>query len=100
MAHHRAREQPPRIQDPSDFVHQEIALGLRRGLPVFPVLVGRATMPLEADLPDGLKKLAVCSAVEISDSRWEYDVGVLIKNLEMVPRVKPAVSSSGGGPPV
>jgi hypothetical protein len=49
----------PRIQDPSDFVHQELAFGLPRGIRIFPVLVGGAMMPSEADLPDGLKRLAV-----------------------------------------
>ena len=75
----------PRIQDPSDFVHQELALGLQRGIRIFPVLVGGATMPLEAYLPDGLKRLAVYNAIDITDSRWNHDVGRLIDDLSMVP---------------
>jgi hypothetical protein len=75
----------PRIQDPSDFVHQELALGLQRGIRIFPVLVGGATMPSEADLPDGLKRLAVYNAIDITDSRWNHDVGRLIDDLSMVP---------------
>ena len=78
----------PRIHDPDDFVRQEVALGLQRGLCVFPVLVGRAAMPSEADLPDDLKKLARRNALEISDSRWNHDVGVLIRSLEKAPRAK------------
>jgi TIR domain len=79
------RDGRPRIQDPSDFVHQELALGLRRGIRVFPVLVGGATMPTEADLPNGLKQLAVYNAIEITDSRWDHDVGRLIDGLKTVP---------------
>jgi hypothetical protein len=45
-------------------------------------------MPSEADLPNDLNKLAGRNALEISDSRWEYDVGVLIKNLESLARAK------------
>jgi hypothetical protein len=79
------RDSRPRIQDSSDFVHQEIGLGLQRGIRIFPVLVGGATMPTEADLPNGLKKLALHNAIEITDSRWDHDVGRLIEDLETVP---------------
>jgi hypothetical protein len=75
----------PRIQDPSDFVHQELALGLQRGIRIFPVLVGGATMPSEADLPDGLKRLAAYNAIEVTDSRWNHDVGRLIEDLKTIP---------------
>jgi len=75
-----------RIQDPSDFVHQEIAHGLRRNIRLFPVLVGGAMMPSEADLPESLKKLAARNALEISDSRWDHDVGRLIGELGAVPQ--------------
>lgn len=77
---------PPRIQDPNDHVHQEVALGLERGIRVFPVLVGGATMPSQSDLPVGLQELARRNAREISDSRWVDDVGKLIADLETVPR--------------
>ena len=75
-----------RIQDPSDFVHQELALGLQRGISIFPVLVGGAAMPSEADLPNGLKRLTAYNAIEITDSRWNHDVGRLIEDLKTIPR--------------
>jgi hypothetical protein len=81
---------PPRIEDPSDFVYQEVALGLQRGIRVIPVLVGGATMPSEDDLPDDLEKLAGLNKREISDSRWAHDVGLLIKDLETVPHASQA----------
>jgi len=81
----KLRSGRPRIQDPSDFVHQELALGLQRGIPIFPVLVGGAAMPSEADLPNGLKKLTAYNAVEITDSRWNHDVGRLIEDLKTIP---------------
>jgi hypothetical protein len=45
-------------------------------------------IPRYARLPDDLKKLARRNALEISDSRWNHDVGVLIRNLEKAPRAK------------
>jgi hypothetical protein len=81
-------DSPPRIQDPDDFVYQEIALGLQRGIRIFPVRVGGASMPSEDDLPEGLKKFSRRNAREISNSRWAHDVGLLIKDLETVTREK------------
>lgn len=72
----------PRIQDPGDFVHQEVALGLKTGIRVLPVLVGGAEMPSEAVLPEDLKALARLNAREISNARWDYDVGKLLADVE------------------
>lgn len=47
-----------RIDDPGDFVRQEIELGLRTGIRVIPVLVGQAPEPKGADLPAGIAALA------------------------------------------
>jgi streptogramin lyase len=68
-----------RLDDPEDFVHQELAAGLARsGLRVIPVLVEGATMPRAEDLPDDLKALARRHARELSHARWDYDAGRLI----------------------
>jgi hypothetical protein len=72
----------PRIADPSDMVHAEVASALRRGKRVYPVLVGGAGMPKAADLPEGLKGLAQLNAVEISDSRWDYDLSRLVEAMK------------------
>jgi hypothetical protein len=71
-----------RLDDPRDFVRQEIGAALRRDVQVIPVLVEGARMPSEADLPDELKPLARRQAHEIADSRWDYDVGRLADNIE------------------
>src|ERR1035438_7042962 len=44
-----------RLDDPTDFVRIEIVSALDRGISVIPVLVGKASMPGEADLPDCLR---------------------------------------------
>jgi hypothetical protein len=72
----------PRIQDAEDFVHLEVASGLKAGLRVFPVLVDGAAMPSAAELPDDLKALVRLNACEISNARWDHDVGKLLGYLE------------------
>lgn len=67
----------PRIQDPADMVHIEVATALRRNKRVVPVLVGAAQVPVVAALPEPLEGLAALNAVELSDTRWAYDVGRL-----------------------
>ncbi len=69
-----------RLDDPEDFVHQELAAALARsGLRVIPVLVEGATMPRAEELPDDLKALARRNARELSHARWDYDAGRLIE---------------------
>jgi len=86
-------EGSPRIQDPNDFVHQEVAQGLQSGIRVFPILVGGATMPSDADLPAALKKLAILHTDEISNARWYDDVNRLVKELEAVEHKKRLTAS-------
>ena len=69
----------PRLSDPSDFVRLEVAAGLRAGIRVIPVLVKGARMPARSALPDDLKPLARLQAIELSDTRWDYDVERLAK---------------------
>ena len=74
-----------RLDDPSDFVRLEIATALDRNIRVIPVLVQSASMPSANDLPEPLQALARRQAIELSDKRWDYDVGELIASLERVP---------------
>lgn len=75
-----------RIDDPSDWVQLEIAAALDRGVLVIPVLVEDARMPEAAELPATIRGLARRNAVELTDSRWDYDVGRLMAALEGVVR--------------
>lgn len=73
-----------RLQDPRDFVRQEIARGLASGLPVLPVLVNGAAMPAAAELPDDLTGLAFRQALAIDTGRWRSDVAALVEALRRV----------------
>lgn len=70
-----------RLDDAGDFVRIELASALRRDIPVIPVLVRGAKMPLPAQLPDDLKELAYRNAVELTHARWRSDVQVLMRAL-------------------
>lgn len=71
-----------RLDDPQDFVRLEIESALTHGLRVLPVLVRGTAMPTEGDLPESLRPLVRIQAHEVSDSRWDYDVGRLMGLLE------------------
>ena len=70
-----------RLDDSRDFVRQEIQAALASGKPLIPLLVGGATMPTEADLPDGIAGLARHQAVVLSDGSWRDDVKRLAVSL-------------------
>jgi len=70
-----------RLDDPRDFVRLELALALRRDIPVVPVLVGGAKMPTADRLPEELKELVYRNAVELTHARWKSDVQLLIQAL-------------------
>jgi hypothetical protein len=87
-----------RLDDPNDIVRQEIAVVLKRRMPVFPVLVGGATMPAEGELPADLQALCSWNAIEIPEPYWDAAVAKLIKSLEaaVAPSAEPRPAPSRG----
>jgi len=75
-----------RVHDPNDWVRAEVTAALNRNIPVIPVLVGGASLPKLATLPDDLQKLVQYQAHELTDKRWEYDANQLVQVLEKVVR--------------
>jgi hypothetical protein len=70
-----------RLDSEEDFVRLEIVSALNRRVRIIPVLVQGALMPRVRDLPDALAKLARLSALELSDTRWNYDLECLVETL-------------------
>jgi hypothetical protein len=68
-----------RLDLEGDYVRQEIAMAIGESVPIVPVLVGRAGMPKEDELPEALAPLARRQAIEISDARFHQDVDRLIE---------------------
>lgn len=85
-----------RIDNNRDYVRLELAAALSRGLLVIPVLVRGAGMPSPADLPEDIKRLTRIEAIELSDTRWEYDISCLIDVLEGNTNEQPATGSVHG----
>ncbi len=83
-----------RLDAPNDFVALEIANALARDIPVIPVLVHDARMPQPGQLPDALKLLAFRNSVELSHTRWNSDVQLLIEALKSY--VRPAAQEVVG----
>lgn len=73
-----------RLDDPTDFVRLEVAAAIRRGITVIPVLVEGASPPSPASLPEELQALAGRQAIELSNERWNYDVGRLVLALDEI----------------
>ncbi|MCB1802409.1 MAG: toll/interleukin-1 receptor domain-containing protein [Gammaproteobacteria bacterium] len=71
-----------RIEDPHDIVRLEIITALKQDKRIVPVLLGGTPMPAESELPQVLRPLARRNAVELSDSRWDYDLGRLVDTLQ------------------
>ncbi len=70
-----------RINEPGDFVRQEVAAGLARGMRVIPVLLDGATMPGESQLPDELRALSRRNALELDNARFAADIERLVAAL-------------------
>jgi len=67
-----------RLNNPNDFVRLEISAALERNIRVIPVLVDGMTMPSQDTLPTSLKTLTRRNAMEISHTRFDYDVERLV----------------------
>lgn len=74
-----------RVDDPRDYVRIEIESALNRKIPVVPVLVGKAEMPSDEDLPESIRELASINAAELRDGRdYRTHMDRLVKFLESI----------------
>lgn len=69
-------------RDEPDHARIEVASALRKGVPVFPVLVQGARMPTPAQLPPDLKALGNRNALEITEPDFRSDVRRLVEAIE------------------
>ena len=90
-----------RLDDPDDFVRVEVAAALARAdVRVIPVLVADALPPRKADLPGDLVPLTRRQALEVTDGRWDYDLGVLVKTVgRVLDEGEPAPAPVAQAPP-
>lgn len=75
----------PRLFEPDDYVRLETARALNRDVRVVPILVGGASLPTAADLPQDLHALAQRQAVVLHDETWRQDLDGLVRSLRGEP---------------
>ena len=89
-----------RLDDPGDWVRLEIEFAFAANLPIVPVLVESAAMPLESQLPASIAALARSQAIELSETRWRYDAERLTQALTTrfaIEADQPLAPEAGGG---
>lgn len=74
-----------RLDQPDDWIRQEIATALRRDVRVVPVLLEGATLPDATELPEDIRSLVGRQALELSDVRWRGDLQRLVDALSKLP---------------
>ena len=72
-----------RLDDENDYVRLEVQTALERGVRTIPVLVERAAMPQPLDLPEPIRPLSRRHAIELSDTRWEYNIQTLVDTINV-----------------
>ena len=89
----RKADGSPRLDDPNDYVRQEISLALAHGKIVIPVLFGDVTMPDARCLPEPLKPLSARNAERLHvgemTSVFRTDVDRLSRLLATFPNIPP-----------
>lgn len=84
-----------RLENSDDFVRLEIEAALKRDIVVMPVLVQGAHMPAAEQLPPEIRDLAYRNGFELSHTRWESDIGEMIRRLDLdVPEISRQVERS------
>jgi hypothetical protein len=71
-----------RLEDPRDWVVQEIEAALARDVTVIPVLVDGARMPTPAELPPALESLGFRQAISLRHESFATDIGILVSAIE------------------
>ncbi|MCB1235474.1 MAG: toll/interleukin-1 receptor domain-containing protein [Verrucomicrobiae bacterium] len=72
-----------RIDNPEDWVAREIEATLKKGTPIFPVLVEEVQMPRADELPEAIRPLSRLNAVRIGDQRWSHDTQKLAQVISL-----------------
>jgi TIR domain len=75
-----------RLDDPEDWVRLEISKAFANDVTVIPVLVGGATLPKPADLPEDIRPLVQRQLVTITTNSFRSDMAGLERDLRAIVR--------------
>ncbi len=70
-----------RIDQPKDWVRQELATALKEGKKIIPVLVRGARLPPAKALPPSIRPLVRKQSMEIRSECWDHDILLLLAKL-------------------
>jgi hypothetical protein len=73
-----ASETGRRLDDPNDWVRQEIAVALKRDGMTLPILFNETKMPSEHELPEEIRPLVLLNVLRMRDDRWHVDLDMLV----------------------
>lgn len=78
-----------RLDDPRDFIRQEIRIALKLQKLLLPVLVGNSWMPRESELPEEIAPLARRNAMHLMDDHYGDSLDRLYSQLDrLLPRLE------------
>ncbi|HKP46128.1 MAG TPA: toll/interleukin-1 receptor domain-containing protein [Pyrinomonadaceae bacterium] len=79
----RGEQGSQRLEDAGDFVRIELEAALKRDIPIIPVLVQGAVLPVENELPATLQSLVYRNGIPVRpDPDFHNDMDRLIKGIE------------------
>ena len=79
-----------RLQDVDDLHREEIRTALTRNIEIIPVCVDGASVPDRNKVPEDIRAFLGRIAVEMTETRWAFDIGRLQSRLEAVLANSPA----------
>ena len=79
-----------------DYVREEIAEALQRGIVVIPVLIERTPLPRADSLSEDIRDLALHQTHEVSHARFGRDVAELIEAIRFARKTARAEAGGGG----
>src|SRR5580700_590627 len=71
-----------RLDNLDDFVRVEIAVALRRGIPVIPILLDGTKIPKAGQLPDDIEELSLRNGLDVRHTSFHDDMNKLIRALK------------------
>ncbi len=88
---------PERLSAPDDWVRMEIASAIGHRIPIIPVLLRRAKMPDQSQLPEELASLVDYNAAEIEHSSWRRDLAPIVEEVGLQLQGDARRECTGGG---
>jgi len=72
-----------RLEDPQDYVRIELEWGLKKDIPILPILLDDTPMPDAKNLPESIMSFSKCQSTRVrSDPDFDQDMERLIKYVE------------------